>query len=59
MDIEIKDDTYETLNGLLISKLQRIPNDGEKCNVSFGGYVFEILDVRNRIINFVRVRKIK
>ena len=57
--IEIEDDTYETVNGFLISKLQRIPNDGEKCNVSFGGYVFEILDVRNKIINFVRVRKIK
>lgn len=59
LTIDIEDDTYETVNGFLISQLQRIPNDGEKCNVSFGGYVFEILDVRNKIINFVRVRKIK
>lgn len=59
LGIEMNNDIYETLNGFLISKLQRIPNDGEKCNVSFEGYIFEILDVRNKIINFVRARKIK
>ena len=59
LSIELVSENYETLNGFLISKLKRIPNDGEKCNVSYAGYVFEILEVKNRIINIVRVRRIK
>ncbi|MBE5935696.1 MAG: HlyC/CorC family transporter [Lachnospiraceae bacterium] len=59
LGVELVAENYETLNGFLISKLKRIPKDGEKCNVSYMGYVFEILDVKNRIINVVRVRKIK
>ena len=59
LGIELVAENYETLNGFLISKLRRIPSDGEKCNVSYAGYVFEILEVKNRIINIVRVRKIK
>ncbi len=49
---------YETLNGLLISKLDRIPSDGEKVCVSYAGYSFEIMDIQNKMIHLVRVCKL-
>ena len=58
LNIEISNSEYETLNGLLVSLLQRIPKDGEKVTVNYMGYNFEIVDVRNKIIRFVRVKKI-
>jgi len=59
LNISIKKDEYDTLNGLLISGIQRIPGDGEKWTVNIKGYIFEILDVKNNMIKFVRVRKAK
>jgi len=59
LNIKIKKDEYDTLNGLLISGIQRIPGDGEKWTVNIKGYIFEILDVKNNMIKFVRVRKAK
>lgn len=59
LDIEIEEDEYDTLNGFLISLLDRIPDEGEKTSVEYKGYRFEILDVKNKIIRFVRVRKLE
>ena len=53
LGIEIED----TLNGLLTSLLNRIPSEGEHISVSYAGYLFEILDVKYKMIRFVRVTK--
>lgn len=58
LGIEFDGDEFDTLNGFLISLLDRIPENGEKTSVEYKGYRFEILDVRNNIIRFVRVRKL-
>lgn len=50
-------DSYDTINGLLISKLDRIPQEGEQTEVSILGYRFKILKVENKIIQTIRVQK--
>lgn len=59
LDIEFDESEFDTLNGFLISLLDRIPDEGEKTTVEYKGFTFDILDVRNNIIRFVRVRKIE
>lgn len=46
-------DNYTTLNGFLISELDRIPKEGEKPEVSYGGYLFKVLSVENKMIHAV------
>lgn len=46
-------DNYTTLNGFLISELNRIPKEGEKPEVSYGGYLFKVLSVENKMIHAV------
>lgn len=57
LGIEIEEEDFDTLNGLLTSLLNRIPSEGEHISVSYAGYLFEILDVKNKMIRFVRVTK--
>lgn len=50
-------DTYDTLNGFLISKLDRIPQEDEKPLVEYGGYRFQVVKVGNKLIETVHVSK--
>ena len=59
LEITLEDEEYDTLNGLLISKLDRIPSDGEQEEVTAYGCLFQILKVENKIIRLVRITKIK
>lgn len=54
---EDEDNEYETLNGFLIVKLERIPAEDELCTVSYEGYLFEIKEVDNNIIQKVKITK--
>lgn len=47
-------DTYDTLNGFLISRINRIPKDGESLRIEFGDYEFRVLKVKNKMIHSVR-----
>lgn len=51
-------DNYDTINGLLISKLDRIPVDGETADIDINGYRFEILDTQSKMIHMVRISKL-
>jgi putative hemolysin len=58
--LEIQDDElqdFDTLNGFLISRIDRIPSDEEVFHLSAYGYRFDVLLVENRIIRTVRVTK--
>lgn len=60
LDIDVKEEEasdFETLNGFLISKIDKIPGDDEVFSVQAYGYLFEILSVENKIIQSVRVRR--
>ena len=49
--------TYDTFNGFLISKLNRIPEEGEEPEIRYQGYDFKILKIENKMIHSVRAEK--
>ena len=53
-----EEDEFETLNGILISLLDRIPNDDEKFETDAFGYHFEVLQVENKMIKKVKITKL-
>lgn len=50
-------DEFDTLNGFLIASLDHIPEEEEDLSVEFGGYVFQVKEVENKIIKKVQVIK--
>lgn len=48
---------YDTLNGFLISLLDRIPSDEEKPIVAWKDYIFTIHKIENRMITEVELEK--
>ncbi|MDO5422857.1 MAG: hemolysin family protein [Eubacteriales bacterium] len=52
------DADIETLNGYLISKLDKIPDEDEHSAIEEDGYCFQILSVANKTIEKVRVTKL-
>lgn len=57
LDLPVEEDAFETLNGLLISILDKIPSDDLHETVTKYGYNFEILHVEDRIVREVRITK--
>lgn len=58
LDIEFSEedyDTYDTINGFLISKLDRIPQEGEELKVTYQNYLFDVIRVENKMIHSVKV----
>lgn len=58
LGIRFDDDNFETLNGFLISKLDRIPEQDEQFEVRVDGYHFKILSVEHNVIQSVQVTKL-
>lgn len=57
--ISFKEEEFETLNGYLISQMDKIPDeDDEGISVAVDGYEFKILTVENRMIKSVLVTKL-
>lgn len=59
LSIDFGDEEYDTLNGFLISKLDRIPQDDESIQIDYEGYSFLVLKVENKMIQIVKVSKIE
>jgi putative hemolysin len=57
IDLPIEEDSFETLNGLLISLLDKVPTDGINEEITAYGYCFEIQRVEEHIIREVRISK--
>lgn len=55
LHIPLEEDSFDTLSGLLISLLGKIPTDGEKYIIEAYGYRFEVLCVEDRMIREVEV----
>lgn len=58
LEIDFSDENFETLNGLMISRLERIPEDDETFDMDYGGYNFKVLAVENKLIKRVLVSRI-
>lgn len=56
-ELPIEDD-IETMNGFMVSKLERIPSEDEHLSVQEAGFNFEILSVANKTVEKVKVTKI-
>ena len=57
-DISFEDVEFETLNGFMIYRLDRIPEPNEEFDVDYQGYNFKILSVQNKMIQSVLVTKL-
>lgn len=55
LGIDFGDGEYETLNGFLINRLERIPSEKERPQIEYQGYRFQVLTVDNNVIQKVRV----
>lgn len=58
LNIKFDVENFETLNGFMISRLDRLPAKNEKFSTEVCGYEFSISEVENRIITKVFVKKI-
>ena len=47
----------ETLNGFLVSQIGKIPSVDEDIEVEYGGYIFKVLNIDDRIIGDVIIKK--
>ena len=56
--ISFGEQEFETLNGFLISKMDKIPEENEEFSIDVDGYNFKILSVENRMIKTVLVTKL-
>lgn len=57
LSIEFDEEEFDTLNGFLISKLGRIPEDDEKFEIEYKGYTFKPLEIDKKMITKVRIIK--
>lgn len=56
--VSFHEDTFDTLNGFLISKMEKIPDENEEFSIDVDGYSFRILSVENRMIKSVLVTRL-
>lgn len=57
LGIEFDEEEYDTLNGFLISQIDKIPADGETFSVNYGGYIFDVTHVADKMIQTVRIKR--
>ncbi len=57
LSVSFDTEDYDTLNGFLISLIDKIPNDGEVFEVNYQEYTFRVLKVENRMIKSVCAEK--
>lgn len=58
LDVDFDEDDYDTLNGFLISRLDRIPSEDDKPDLYVDGYRYEIVSIENKMISFVKISPI-
>lgn len=56
--VTFDEEEFETLNGFLISKMDKIPEEDEQFSIDVDGYNFKILSVENKMIHSVLVTKL-
>ncbi len=57
-NISFKEEEFGTINGFMISKMDKIPEENEEFSITVGTYEFKILQVENRMIKSVLVTRI-
>ena len=57
--ISFEEEEFETLNGFLISKMDKIPEENEEFEIVVDGYLFKLLAVEHKMIQSVLVKKLE
>lgn len=57
LKVEFEEEPFDTVNGFVISRLEHIPEKGENFEFVCKGYLFRIMEVRDRMIQKVLVRR--
>jgi len=55
LEMDLTNDDFETLNGLMVSELGHIPMEGEQFTMIYKGCQFDIVEVKNKMITLARV----
>ena len=58
LEMEIEEEDFDTLNGLMISELDHIPEENERATLYSHGLQMDILEVKNKMITLARVTKL-
>jgi len=58
LEMEIDEEDFDTLNGLMVSELNHIPEENERATVYSHGLQMDILEVKNKMITLARVTKL-
>ena len=53
LKISFDEEPFDTVNGFVISRVEHIPEEGEDFEFEYEGYVFRILEVKDRMIQSV------
>ncbi len=56
LGIEFPDEDVETLNGFLINKLGRLPDDNEEISVLYEGYEFIAIEIKEHIFQQIKIK---
>ncbi len=57
-EISFNEKEFDTLNGFMISKMDKIPEEDEEFSINVDGYEFKIKQVENRMIKSVLVKRL-
>lgn len=53
LNISFDEEPFDTVNGFVISRLEHIPEEGEDFEFEYEGYIFRILEVKDRMIQSI------
>lgn len=59
LSINLPIEQYDTLSGFMISLIERLPLDDEVITVVYNGYKFQSLEILNKVITKVDIKKIQ
>lgn len=57
LGISFEEEIFDTVNGFVISRLEHIPEEDEEFEFEYEGYLFRILEVKDRMIQSVAAQK--
>lgn len=58
LEIELNEENFDTVNGFVISRLEHIPEEEEEFEFECQGYIFKIIQVKDRMIQSVMATKV-
>ena len=56
-DITFPDEDIDTVNGFMLYELGRLPIENEKINILYQGFSFEAIELDDKMVKKVRIRK--